>query len=518
MKKINNKTIIIIISSIIVVLLIALVIAMSALKNQKHTQEVTEKVNSYTSIEDFKTVEEVAIYLGCEYKKQESSKDENYKIDVYMKIKLMPYEDNQSNEGFYSKLIAYSASALKYQSFRIIDKENDITIEVICDNENNKIKAYYINGEANYFANINSYTELNNIEKAKETNLKIQSNIIKKLIENNWRSNESDFGTKESRFNNYDIYFDEGIKVRNVDNKVFNIIFTEKYNEKIVSDITTNMTKQDIIKILGEPTFSNERFDFIGYKGEDIYLFYNSKKEISIYRVQKKYDTSEFASIVDSYIENKDGSELISNIKEKYTDFDIFESDSNGTILQYSLKGFTVSFRKGLSKGIQIYNNYNGIIYKDVNLEELKSVEKLPESIFISNEDLVAKNEIDRIQNIENIIFSSMDERSKKPEISQSKKYCTVKTSLDDGSYKIQFLAMDDKNIDSELRENINYYVWLDDDNFVYSIENRGIYLYNATLRRYVTLKTGNDEKFEIIEYKNNILKYDDKSIKLTNK
>lgn len=517
MRRKNSKKIIIIISSVIIILLIILIIMNSIIKKQKYKEEIAERVNSYTSIEDFKTVEEVAIYLGCEYKKQERSKDKNYKIDVYMKIKIMPYTEEQSNEGFYSKLIAYSASALKYQSFRIIDKEKDITIEVICDDESNKIKAYYINGEVDYFMKQDSYSQLNDMENIKETDLNIQSNILKKLIDNNWRANESDFGTKESAFNNYDIYFDEGIKVRKVDNKVFNIVFTDKYKEKIASDIKTNMTKDEIIKQLGEPTFEDERFDFIGYKGKDIYLFYNSKKEISIYRAEKNYNSSEFAKLVDTYLENKDASELINKVKEEYTDYDKFESDSSGTILQYSLKGVVIRFQKGLSKGVQIYNNYTGKIYADIKIENLKENIELPDNIFVNNEDLVAKNEFDRIQNIENLIFSSMDERSKKPEISQSKKYCTVKKSLNDGSYKIQFLAIDDNNIDSELRENINYYVWIDDNNFIYSIENRGIYLYNATLRKYATLVTGNDEKFEIKEYKNNTLKYDEKILKIKN-
>lgn len=515
MKRKSKKKIIIVISSVIMILIVILIIMNSIVKKQKYKEEITEKVNSYTSIEDFKTVEEVAIYLGCEYKKQERAKDENYKIDVYMKIKIMPYTDEQSNEGFYSKLIAYSASALKYQSFRIIDKEKDITIEVICDDESNKIKAYYINGEVDYFMKQDSYSQLNNMKNVKETNLNIQSNILKKLIDNNWRSNESDFGTKESVFNNYDIYFDEGIKVRKVNNKVFNIVFTDKYKEKIASDINTNMTKDEIVKQLGEPTFKDERLDFIGYKGKDIYLFYNSKKEISIYRAEKNYNSSEFAKLVDTYLENKDESELIQKVKDEYTDYDKFESDSSGTIIQYSLKGVVIRFQKGLSKGIQIYNNYTGKIYDDVKIENINENIELPDNIFVNNEDLVSKNEFDRIQNIENLIFSSMDEKSKNPEISQSEKYCTVKKSLDDGSYKIQFLAIDNNNIDSELRENINYYVWIDDDNFIYSIENRGIYLYNATLRKYATLVTGNDEKFEIKEYKNNTLKYDEKVLKI---
>ena len=311
------------------------------------------------------------------------------------------------------------------------------------------------------------------------------------------------------------LYFDEGIEVRKVDGNVFNIIFNSKYKEKIANDITTSMTKDEIIKILGEPTFEENRFDFIGYKSENIYLFYNSQKEISIYRVEDDYDSSEFTKIVESYLENKDENELIKNVKEKYTDFDEFESDSQGTILQYALKGIVIRFQKGLSRGIHIYNNYNGSIYNDKNLKQLDNINNLPENVFIKNENLVKKIEIDRIQDRENRIFSYMETRQKKPEISQSNKYCTIKTLMDDGSYQIKFLSMNNNNVNSELKENINYYIWIDDDNFVYSIINKGIYVYNATSRKYGTLITGNNEKFEIKEYKSNLLKYDSKSLTL---
>ena len=113
------------------------------------------------------------------------------------------------------------------------------------------------------------------------------------------------------------------------------------------------------------------------------------------------------------------------------------------------------------------------------------------------------------------MIYVANDALDKIPDLSYSNKYYTVVTKLQDGSSNVKFISKDDKCINSELRESLNYYVWADNDNFIYSIENRGIYLYNVTLRKYATIITGSNEKFEIKEYKNNILKYDDKSINL---
>ena len=85
---------------------------------------------------------------------------------------------------------------------------------------------------------------------------------------------------------------------------------------------------------------------------------------------------------------------------------------------------------------------------------------------------------------------------------------------MSDGMTKIEFLSKDGTMASSQLRQNIDTGMWLDDYNFVYGVENNGIYVYNAKLRKYVTIVTGKGE-FEIKGYENNILKYDDKTIKI---
>lgn len=515
MKNKDNKKIIIIISVILVILIILLIVVLTVVKSQEEKEELAEQVKLYTSIDDFKTIEEVAVYLECDFTKQESSKDENYDIDVYIKIRYEPYTDNQSNKNFYDKLVLYSASVLNYQNFRIIDSKNKITVEVLCDKENQKVKSMAINGESNYFTKHDSLLEINNIDSSKTIKLDIQSKVLKNLINNNWQIVPSDLGSKESTFEQYDIYFDEGIKVRQISSKVFNIVFTEKYKDSIVNNIKTTTTKEDIVKILGTPTYTDEVTNSIGYKSENIYLFYNAQKEISIYKVEKDFDSSEFAKIVDTYLENKDEEKFIQDVKDKYTDFDKYENNSNGTLLQYSLNGFAIRFKKGLSKGLQIYNNYTGTIYKDINLEKIKENTELPDNVFIKNENLVAKCEADRISNIKDMIFSASVEKSNNPEITQSNKFFTIKTQIEEEGYKIKFISSDGNYPDTELRENVDYYIWLDDYNFIYSIRNKGMYLYNVASRKYVKLVEGTNEEFKIIEYKDNVLKYDEKSIKL---
>ena len=151
-QKKNNKSIIIILIIIMILFILVLLLfsIINSLNNQNDNKKI-EDIKQYTSINDFKSIEEVAIYLDCTYIKEETSKQENYNIDIYMKIKILPYTDDKSNEGFYDKLISYSAKVLKFANFRIIDKENDITIEVVCDKENETIQSIIINGESDYF-------------------------------------------------------------------------------------------------------------------------------------------------------------------------------------------------------------------------------------------------------------------------------------------------------------------------------------------------------------------------------
>ena len=148
-RNIKDKKMIKIIVSIIILLalLVAILLVRQSITKQSDQKEI-EKIKSYTTMDEFKSVEEVAKYMECNYIKEETSEEENYKLDIYMQIKVLPYSDDTSNEAFYNNLISYCAKVLKFENFRIIDKKNNITIEVICDKEKEAIKSIIINGES----------------------------------------------------------------------------------------------------------------------------------------------------------------------------------------------------------------------------------------------------------------------------------------------------------------------------------------------------------------------------------
>lgn len=510
----KDKRLIKIIISIIIVLILLLILVVTRLRNET-VQEDKElnRIKSYTTIDDFKTVEEVAKYLECAYIKQEKSKVENYNWDFYITIKVLPYTDNNSNEGFYNKLISYIVKVLKFDNFRIIDKENNNIIEVVCDKEKENIKTIIINGESNYFAKRDSEIQMNNFKQVKETDFTIQSDILTKLISGNWRLKESDIGTKESTFNSYDIYFDEGIEVRKIDNRVFNIVFTDKYKLNIVNNITTDTSKEDIIKILGEPTFKDEQTGVIGYKGKEVYAFFNTEKQISIYKVgQEGKEDKEFSELLDKYIENKNTEDFMNKIKQIWNDYDESQVNGNKKELRYSLKGIEVT-----NNSVNIYSNFSTNIYKEKSADEFKNEILTANGIIFQNSDLVFKNETNRNKSLnsrkyvlENFVTSEYDDTNSNS--IKSSEFLEYKNYSDENTFSVKFISKTGSYPNSELKQYVNNGLWINDYIYVYSIANSGIYAYNTRTRNYATLVIGNEE-FKNLKYENNKLFYDDKQI-----
>ena len=65
----------------------------------------------------------------------------------------------------------------------------------------------------------------------------VSSTELNGLINNDWNPSNVNLGSKESTFKKYDIYFEEGIEIRNISKKVFNIVFNEKYKKDVISGI-----------------------------------------------------------------------------------------------------------------------------------------------------------------------------------------------------------------------------------------------------------------------------------------
>ncbi|MBR3153199.1 MAG: hypothetical protein IKF52_06360 [Clostridia bacterium] len=501
MKKKKNKKknkFIIIISVIVIIFFMLILIGVQRTINKKN------QVKDYDDISDFESIREILEYSNCEYISEKNSEDSECDIDINLTFPVKLMEDGKSNEVFFNNVIKRVGNIIGFESFRLIDDKNDIKIKVICDEDTKSIISIYINGETNYFKKRISKQNANQYQETQTTKFDINSEEIKLLIQNNWKP--INFGTKESTFDKYDIYFDEGIKVRNISNNVYNIVFTKKYSGNVINNITTKTSLEEIKKDLGNETFGSIDDGVIGYKGENIYVFF-SEGEISIYGVKiAEYD--DFNDLLNQYIEKNDVLDFMDKLTDLWPDYYEYDYDSNYLYISYPLKGVRIEYNVSEKNGIKLYKEYLD------KCQDLKSLNKGIESgiLIIENSNLLYLSEEERINKY--LDFGYISSMNIKDDNKSELFYSNVVTYADGSIEKIQFQSKTGEYPDSELEKPINSYLWVSDNIIVYSIKNQGIYLYDIIRKEIGTLVTGEDE-FELKEYKDNILKYDDKEINI---
>lgn len=508
MKKMKRKNVIILIILFIILFIVICfgIYIIKINKEKKHNQELTEQkkqqVEQYTKVSDFNSIEEVLLYLDSEFISQQNSEDEN--LDYVIKAKLK-YGIDLEYKNYYEKLIEYSASAIKYKNFAIIDDEKNIEIIVLC-NDSQSISSYYINNEKFYFDKLETKENIDNISKNETTKANNTCEILEKIMQNNWTTLNVELGSKESFYKNYDIYFDEGYRIRKINGIVYNIIFTEKYKENVIEELKVNSDKKQIENILGKPIFQTS--NCLGYKTEKFYIFF-SQDEISIYPVIT-YSTDEIIPIIENNESTKDVNVFINEFKKIWQDYDIFKTSKNSTILQYTLKGITIKLDNTTKQGIVLYSNYNGKIDKEHTLKDVvEKIVGLPENMNFINQDLVFLEEINRINCLDD--YSEKDNFASKPILNKSSKF---KAYIDIDSNQLCIVSINKRCANSELRENLDYGIWFEDNKLIYSVSGRGIYMYNAEERRYSTIVEGK-ENFKLIKIENKKLYYDEKIINL---
>lgn len=377
---------------ILIIAVILLVVLVTVLIFRNIVARQRELNKQFNSIDDFETVEQVVRYLGSTYIKENESIAEGFSKDIYINFKENLYTDKTSNKEYYYKMTDMIAYVLDYDSFRIIDDEKENLIAVICDKENKRITKKYINGDYNYFGNHDSNNNLSQFKQTKTTDIQIQSQELINLINNNWKSSSVNLGTKTGTFGKYDTY-EEGIQARNVYKKVFNIVFKEEYGKPVINGINPGMTNEEIIKILGEPTITSKYSEVIGYKGEQVYVFFYYG-DISVYRVEN-YESEAFAKLVQGYINGEDVKTFVSGLTDIWPDYDEYNYDEDYVNLIYTLKGIKIQFNVTSNHGVIVYNNYTGEIIENMTIDNIKQ-EELKNKVFFVNENTILENEIRR--------------------------------------------------------------------------------------------------------------------------
>lgn len=502
-KQLQKKKIIIMLMFILTVILCIVVLLLASINNKNEEKQLAIVTGKFDSIKD------ILEYYGCQYKNEGKSEQEGFELDIYTIFKYELYDGEKSNEKFYNNVINKIAEFMNYKSYRLIDeqKEEKIEIQVICGK--NKIQKILINGIEDYFIYMDSQINLSKYKEIPTTEVSIQSPELISCIQNNWNANVN-FGTRETIFQNYYIYFDEGIEVRKISGKIYNVVFTKNYVKPVVNGFTVAEKRDIIIRELGNPTFQNEDKSIIGYKTKDIYVFFE-ENQISIYRNITETGFDEFFTLVDKFLEEEYSLlEFMNELTYLWPDYEEYTYDAETVFLSYPNKGIDIKMNYDNMDGIVLYNNI-GVLQNIVER-------------YLEHTEFIAQLQLDNIYNAElrryekekNLSTKCAEYREQfEKEDHRNKLYeYYAEMDSDENIIAMYFISQDEQFPNCELHESINSYIWINEKCFLYGITGKGIYYYDLESQAKGVLVTG-DETFEIESYKDNVLKYDQKEIQV---
>ncbi|MCR5186096.1 MAG: hypothetical protein K6D97_03145 [Clostridia bacterium] len=512
---INTGVIRIVLFIVLIVFLALSTTLISALKTEQ-TYDVTA-INDKP--EEFKSIEEICQYYQCDLIETSIKIDDEDNIltnsnaltnEIYLKFGKLLYEDDEhGNEEYYTSLINDVEKLLRYEHTKLIDKQNNINIEIFC--EEKAILKVIINGKEDYFGYMDRINSGKTFEEIKETDVTVDSIELQNLIKFKWNKSALNLGNDYVLFQNFKCYFDKGIEIREYDDKVNAIIFTKNYTKPIICGIINNNDINYKKAAIGEPTFTSETSEVLGYKSKEFYAFVTEKEVIIVRRYTPAYD--EFAKISLDYKNDAiDINDYMNKITTIWPDYDEFYMGENSFRLTYS------------TKGIEIKDNYEQVdqvvIYNNCLLDEATLNSLLDSDKFLAQQkiDSVAQYTIE-IAEKRNAYLSKCEEfikqyKTDENPLTNSRYGLYADYSASGNIYKIYFIDKLDQSPNREITENISSFAWLNDETLIYSVKNRGIYYINLLTGKRGTVLTGEDE-FNILSFANGLLRYDDKKVRI---
>lgn len=498
------KAIILTVVAILIILLLFLIFAVFVITNSNNQNKDVNILIGYDSIK------QIVEHYNCKYKDDTYSEKREYPVEVNLVFKYDLYEDGESQEEFFNKIIKDIVAFVNYQNVKLIDTTRNITIEIVC--KNNKIDKIIINSIEDYFIYMDSKMSLAEYEKINTISLIPDDIYLIELINNNWTSN-TNFGTRESIFKNYNICFDEGIEYRKIGTTIFNVIYTKKHEGAVVNGLSVGTDLSLIEDYLGKPSFKNEKLKILGYKGGNIYAFF-TEDEISIYRCAE-YNYDDFWKLCDKFLaEELDFKEFMNELTYLWSDYSEYTYNTDYMFISYPNKGVDIKLNYEEESGIILYNNVT---------DEISKIKK-----YLNNTEFIAKLKIDdvfetekrRVTNKNNVettckkFKKELEEQYKDDNqalLSKYNSYFDYYMEKDNLGNVITtyFVSKDNNYPKRELNEPIDTYLWANDEILIYSIYGKGIYIYNVMTGYKTTLTEENGDTYEINSYQDGILTYD---------
>ena len=330
----------------------------------------------------------------------------------------------------------------------------------------------------------------------------ITSQILANIINNNWTYNNINLGTRESTVDNYEIYFDEGYKVRKLGSEIYNIIFTKNYTSELLRGINTSASVENVENILGKPTYEDDNNGIIGYKCEYFYIFFTGD-EISIYHPDEYNETKSkrFGNIVTELNKTGDMNTFLNRLTNLYPNYASYYTNNNYVNIVYPLQGFEVTMGASSKNGITLYSNFQGNITDSITIDDLKQNKQMPANVYTRLDT--------------NIIFAEEKTRKAQDEVYRTPYDGAYVVQTDDytviGNNNIyNFYSRDKSKIDTSLViNNLSSILAHNQVEFVYGIKDEGIYLYNAETQEKRRIINGQGD-FDIKKIENNRIYYDE--------
>lgn len=513
-KKKSNKKWLFIAIIMTIIILIVLLVVYYAFSNKNQTansnDDSTSQFQGLKATHEFKSVKEIIEYSASKYIGEEECNEKGYHFKYNVQFKYNLFENNKSQENYFVAIINRISYLYRYNKNYILnDEKNGINIKVKCNGE--ETTEIIINGEENYYLkHLNEIAEENS--KTNEyTELVVNSPEIKETIKNNWNYDEKIYGSKDSEFDNYNLFWDEGIKVRKIQKKVYNIVFDDRYIGPIVGNIGLKYDYDKIVDTFGEPTFGNKNSKCIGYKTKELYVFFsiNTKNEISVFK-NERHENEDFEKILEKYISNEiDIKSFMNQLTDLWPNYASYDYSNNYLKICYPDKGVKIEYGEDTENGICIYENYGNSDFIQKNINSGKIISKAYESLYTEMEN----NRIEKNFNIAYGANNMFNFSENIPYQSSIYSYYYEKNNNND-IIKVYFLSKDEKYPNKELKENIYTAFFVDDEWFVYSIKQKGIYLYNViTKEKQVVVE--DSKNFELKKYEDGLLYFDEDNISL---
>lgn len=456
-----------------------------------------------TSVNDFSSVKELIEFDGHKYIAMKDSEEDGYEKDIYLHFsKPTINEDGTTNEKLYEIVISHVAGMLKGHNFRMIDQEKNILVNIQF-NDQGDVSLYTINNDGKYWEHIKTNYQIDNYKEETLTTLTVESPILANIINSNWIYNQVNLGTKESTVDNYEIYFDEGYKVRKIGSEIYNIVFSKNYTNEVLQGITTSTNLETVKNILGEPTYNKVDTDVqvIGYKCEYFYVFFTNN-EISIYHPDEYNEESskKFGQLVTNLNNTGDMNTFLNKLTDIYPNYESFYSDNNYIDIKYPLLGFEVILGATSNNGITLYSNFKGNVTNAISIDDIKINKQIPANIYTNLEtNMVLEAESDRVT----------DDYFKRNPYDENYFLQTDEFTVINNENTYSFYSRDKMSIDSTLvLNNLTNMIVKDNHTFVYGKKDDGIYIYDAN--GMVTNKVfSGKENFNIEKVENNTIYFD---------